>query len=800
MTHSGGGGCCRAAHVSVQYPATPMTTTPASLQERYDIIAALPGTSLYSVYSAIERDSGDAVEIREPRFRALENAAMLGPFRSLMEQHLDVHHAHLCRLLEVHPDGETFWMVYEPARGEQLRGWLTRGLQLDEALQLIAQAAAGLQALHDADLIHGDVNSRDVFVTPVAGAQLRNAGLSELSIGMSGLQSSLQIPLPSFMAPEILRGSEPSQKSDIFSLGMVLYETLTGHLPFTGNNRDTVRVKQQEGRIATVTTLNPALPAELDDIVGKALAWDPNERFASAQEMRETLLEFRNNLSMPDAQIVVPDEAARQEILDDIAQFEPSRLRVDGDGTGKFRVCKECLAINLASVTRCAVCWRDIRDAPIHSRAEAEGFAQRAQRQRTIRKWAVRGSIAFAALALLALFIYDRGAPPGLLTGPPTTTLTAQVGDGLWTTPRGGAASIGSISDVDLVPQGVERWRTEIGSEITSSPTVYDGRIFVTTLDARILAYSIEDGSLLWERPGPGPMDASPIVADDRIYIAFRNSQLAALEADTGDVIWQSVISNPLFSWVNVSDGSVYLSSQDGVIQSFDAGNGEKRWEIDTGDGMFAPPSISEGMLIIPTRGNQVLVLVGETGQTRLSYVVPGAVEGSAAVSHGTAAFGDVRGFVRAIDIRSQNLPLEKTVLRFWSQFYIWGLAPFPPAQSGTVWTQSIREEVWADAAISGNRALFATREGNVYAFTLSGGQELWKTALSEEASWPGSPTVVNNVLYIGTESGQFYALDIVTGDHLWEQDLGDSVSSAPAYADGGLFVLTDNGTLYAFD
>ncbi len=777
-----------------------MTSSPASLQERYDIIAALPGTSLYSVYSAIERESDDAVEIREPRVRALENTDTLGPFRSLMEQHLDVHHAHLGRLLEIHPDGETFWMVYEPARGEQLRGWLTRGLQLDEALQLIAQAASGLQALHDAGLIHGDVNSRDVFVTPVSGAQLRNAGLSELSISMSGLQSSLQIPLPSFMAPEILRGSEPGTKSDIFSLGMVLYETLTGHLPFTGNNRDTVRVKQQEGRIAPVTALNPALPAALDDIVGKALAWDPNERFASAQEMRETLLEFRNNLSMPEAQIVVPEEAARQEILDDIAQFEPSRLSVDGDGTGKFRVCSECLAINLSSVTRCAVCWRDIRDAPIHSRADAEEFAQRTQRQRTTRKWVRRGAIAFAVLALLVLFIYDRGAPPGLLTGPPTTTLTAQVGNGLWTTPRGGAASIGSASNVDAVPQGVERWRMEFGAEITSSPTVDNGRVFVTTLDSRILAFSTEDGSLLWERQGPGPVDTSPIVADDRLYIAFRNSRMAALDADTGEVIWESVISNPAFSWVNVADGSVYVSCQDGLIQAFDAGTGVKRWEIDTGDGLFAPPSISEGLVIIPTRGNQVLVLVGETGQTRLSYVVPGNVDGAAAISHGTAALGDSRGFVRAINIRSQNLPLEKTVLRFWSQFYIWGLAPFPPAQSGTVWTRSIREEVWADAAISGNRAFFATREGNVYAFALGSGQELWKTALDDEPTWTGSPTVVNDTLYIGAENGRLYALDTVSGDHLWNIDLGGSVSSAPAYADGGLFVLTDNGTLYAFE
>ncbi len=351
---------------------------------------------------------------------------------------------------------------------------------------------------------------------------------------------------------------------------------------------------------------------------------------------------------------------------------------------------------------------------------------------------------------------------------------------------------------MDVVPQGVERWHIDVGSEISSSATVDNERLFVTTLDARILAYSTKDGSELWERDGPGPMDASPIIADDRIYVAYRSSKLAALDVENGEKIWESTISNPLFSWVGVADGSVYVACQDGVIQAFDAGNGEKRWEIDTGGGLYAPPSISEGLVIIPTRQNQVLVLVGETGQTRLSYVVPGAVEGAAAVSHGTAALGDVRGFVRAIDIRSQNLPLEKTVLRFWSQFYIWGLAPFPPAQSGTVWTQSIGEEVWADAAISGNRAFFATREGNVYAFTLGGGQEQWVTALSDEPTWPGSPTVVNDTLFIGSDDGRLYALDVVSGDHLWNLDLGDPVSSAPAYADGVLYVLTDNGTLIA--
>ena len=410
------------------------------------------------------------------------------------------------------------------------------------------------------------------------------------------------------------------------------------------------------------------------------------------------------------------------------------------------------------------------------------------------------GRFGLAILALLALFIYDRGAPPGLLTGPPTTNLTAQAASDSWTTPRGGASAAASVADAGVTIQGIERWRTDIGSEITSSPTVGDGRVYVTTQDRRIMAFSADDGSLLWERPGPGPMDAAPIIAGDRLFVAFRNSTMGAFDAATGDVIWEARISNPLYSWLNVYGGSVYVSAQNGVIQAFDAGNGVKRWEIDTQGGMSAAPAVSEGMLIVPMQDRQVLVLVGETGQTRLSYVVPGVVEGGAAISHGTAVLGDTRGYVHALDIRAQNLPLEKTVLRFWAQFAIWGLAPFPPAQSGSQWTQNTGGQIWQDAAIASNRAYVVTRSGNVHAYNLGGGRELWTTALSDEDVEPGPPIIVNNVMYAGTEAGQLHAIDANSGDHLWSYSLGDAMSSAPAYAAGSLYLLTDNGTLIAVD
>ena len=778
-----------------------MATSTSPLEERYEILAALPGSSLFAVYSARDRSNDDIVEIRQPRVRALENSAAIEPFRRLMSQYQDVRNPYLSRMVDIAGEDEDLWIAYEAPHGDPLRTRLVDGVRLDDALQLIAQAASALEELHHAGLYHGDINSRVLYVLPVGGAQLRGSGLAALATAMGGaMQSSLQIPMPAYMAPELLRGGPPTPQSDIFSLGMVLYETLTGRIPFTGNTRDTVRVKQQESSISPVTTINRHLPAALDALISRALAWDPADRFQTGKEMEDAILDLRLNLPAAEEHFLVPEEAARDQIRIEISGFEPTLSAAQQGGDVGYRVCMECLTVNSASVARCAVCWLELSNSPITDRVEGDALAATTEMSRRKRRWIRRGSIATALILLAALFIYDRGAPPGLLTGSPTTNLSSLAGPGFWTTPRGGNEAKGSILQAPVVPQGNERWRLELDAEIASSPTVADGRVFITTRDARILALSADDGSIIWEVAAPGPVDTAAIVAGDQVFVAFRNSDVVSYNAATGEEIWQTRMSNPLFSWVIVNDGVMYTSCQDGVLQAFDAGTGKLRWEIDTGGGLPAPPSISEGLLVVPTEDKQIMVLVGLTGSARLIYVLPHSVEGSAAVNNGVAIVSGLDRYVRAIDIRATNLPLERTALRWWTQFFIWGMAPFPPAQSGVIWTDYHGHAMTTHPAISGSRAFVSTSEGSLVAYSVGTGEIIWEIELEDEPSITGSPTVVNNTVFVGTDDNNLHAVNARNGGRLWTLPLKGPLTGIPAFADGALFIATDNGVLYALD
>ena len=773
----------------------------SSLEERYEILVALPGSSLFSVYSARDRSTDDPVEIRQPRVRALENEAAIEPFRAMMTRYEEVRNPYLSRLVDIAEEGDDLWLAFEAPRGDPLRNWLVRGVPLDEALQLIAQAASALQSLHDAGLFHGDVTSRALHVLPVGGAQLRGGGLAALATAMGGaMRSSLQTPAPAYMAPELLRGGVPTPQSDIFSLGMVLYETLTGGLPFTGNTRDTVRVKQQESVVSPVASINPALPDTLDPVIARAIAWEPADRFQTAQEMEQALLELRLGVAAADAHHVVPDETAREQIRIEISGFEPIGADSHQVGEAGYRVCMECLTVNSASSARCAVCWRDLAGAPITDRIQGIELAEQTQKSRRKRTWIRRGAIASVLIVLAALFIFDRGAPPALFTGPPTTNLSALAGPGFWTTPRGGNEAPGSFLQASIVPEGDVRWQLNLDIEISSSPTIADGRVFITTRDSRILALSADDGSLIWEAEAPGPVDTAAIVAGDRVFVAFRNSRLASYDVATGEEIWRTRMSNPLFSWVIVEDGVLYASCQNGVIQAFDAGTGELRWEIDTEGGLPAPPSISEGLLVVPTENQQIIVLVGLTGRTRLIYVFRRSVEGSAAIHNGVAIVGGLDSHVRAIDIRAQNLPLERTVLRWWTQFFLWGMAPFPPAQSGVIWTDYLGDEITTHPALSGNRAIVSTNTGALAAYSVGAGEVIWNVSLEDGPSVPGSPTVVNDTVFVGTDQNNLHAFDARNGGRLWTLELDGPVTGIPAFADGALYIATRNGVLYALD
>jgi serine/threonine protein kinase/tetratricopeptide (TPR) repeat protein len=196
-------------------------------------------------------------------------------------------HPNICTIHEIDEtsDGQTFIAMacYE---GESLQARIERGpLKLDEALDIGAQIAQGLAKAHERKIIHRDIKPGNILITKDGLVKIVDFGLAKLS-GRTKLTRTGTAPgTVSYMSPEQLRGGEVDQRSDIWSLGVVLYEMVTGERPFRGDYEQAMSYLIANEAPRPIRSLRPDSPLEMERLVEKTLSKDPNERYQKAAEL-----------------------------------------------------------------------------------------------------------------------------------------------------------------------------------------------------------------------------------------------------------------------------------------------------------------------------------------------------------------------------------------------------------------------------------------------------------------------------------------------------------------------------------
>jgi Tol biopolymer transport system component len=216
-----------------------------------------------------------------------------------------LNHPQIVTIYDVGSADQRDFIAMEYVDGETLRGVLAAGpIEVRRAFDLVAQAAAGLAAAHEAGVVHRDVKPENLMVTRNGQVKIMDFGLAKLverqiaPLLESGLATAAQTPLPtshgtatgvilgtvSYMSPEQAQGRPVDHRTDIFSLGLVLYEALTGSRPFSGKSAvETLHAIINEEPLSA-SQRNPSVPPEATEILGKALAKDPAERYQHAAD------------------------------------------------------------------------------------------------------------------------------------------------------------------------------------------------------------------------------------------------------------------------------------------------------------------------------------------------------------------------------------------------------------------------------------------------------------------------------------------------------------------------------------
>jgi len=188
------------------------------------------------------------------------------------------------------------FIAMEYVNGESLRKVLGedhKKVPVKSTLQVVQELAEALYYAHTHGVIHRDIKPSNVLVTSGWHAKIADFGIAKLNLAQLTIPGQL-MGSPAYMSPEQLSGDGLDGRSDLFSLGVILYNMVTGHRPFQGNSATTVCFKVVNRDPVPVTSFDAELPAELDEIIGKAMAKDPAERFQTGAEMAESIRNFRD--------------------------------------------------------------------------------------------------------------------------------------------------------------------------------------------------------------------------------------------------------------------------------------------------------------------------------------------------------------------------------------------------------------------------------------------------------------------------------------------------------------------------
>jgi serine/threonine protein kinase len=223
-------------------------------------------------------------EYRERFFREAEAAGRLS-------------HPGIVTIFDVGEEPETRapYIVMEFVGGQSLDKMLTAGdhkLPLETALQLALELAEALDCAHGQGVVHRDLKPANILITEDGHAKVADFGIAKLNLANLTLNGRV-LGTPAYMSPEQLNGEPVDGRSDLFSLGVVLYTVLTGYRPFQGNSALTVSFKVVNREPVPATVLDTELPAGLDYIIGRAMVKDPAQRYQRGMEMALDLQDLR---------------------------------------------------------------------------------------------------------------------------------------------------------------------------------------------------------------------------------------------------------------------------------------------------------------------------------------------------------------------------------------------------------------------------------------------------------------------------------------------------------------------------
>ena len=261
----------------------------------YEVAERLGSGSMGEVYRATDLRLGRRVALKF--LRPMADAALRRRILHEAQAASSLDHPNICTIFEVDEAGEDLFIAMALYEGETLDRVIARGpLAPERALDIAAQAARGLAAAHEELIVHRDVKPANLMLTRGDTVKILDFGIARILGDPRTTDYGSVVGTPAYMSPEQLRDEPLDQRTDIWSLGAVLYEMLTGEPPFRGDTVAAVVASILSAPPPRASSVRPGIPNRADEIVAKALAKDRRVRYERMEDMARELLDLRSAL------------------------------------------------------------------------------------------------------------------------------------------------------------------------------------------------------------------------------------------------------------------------------------------------------------------------------------------------------------------------------------------------------------------------------------------------------------------------------------------------------------------------
>lgn len=257
---------------------------------RYRVTEKIGTGGMADVYKAVDEVLGRtvAVKVLHPQYAADPN--FVARFRQEAQAAANLSHPNIVNIYDWGQDDSIYYIVMEWVRGTDLKTLLMERGPLDpmKAAEYGIQVASALSVAHGYDIIHRDIKPHNIVLTPEGSVKVMDFGIARAG-NTTMTQTGSVLGTAQYISPEQAQGRSLTPASDLYSLGIVLYELTTGRLPFEGDTPVAVALKQVNEEAVPPRKINPNIPASLEAVIMRAMRKNPAERYAAASEMRDDL-------------------------------------------------------------------------------------------------------------------------------------------------------------------------------------------------------------------------------------------------------------------------------------------------------------------------------------------------------------------------------------------------------------------------------------------------------------------------------------------------------------------------------